>query len=963
MIIPKLIRDETMIESKEYGIGVFKRIQGNLYIVDFENYNEQYLLNYNYGKNWSLYKPEGEITTDQIEHRYFKKVQKHINNNLKEVRNILADLKQSDDRIDVEGKSIVNQRIKYQTEESHLNDVSIKPYFSRIDVVEDGKEVTYYVGDRAIKDYVMDWRDRHADALREVDMYVNEGLLLLVRDFIIRNKKLIEFTDRQLSTGGSVENIGDPLLLLIIKQNRDEDVRNIISSIQKNQFKIIKADENANIYVEGVAGSGKTMILTHRLSFWAYRTENDMKLEDVFIISPTKMMSLEIANFKLDLEGANLYTNHEFNKYLVDFLINEIDASSSIIDKYISNNVIADNVITNLYNKRFLDDCVNQLKSLIVKDDISELNKLNIYLDNLKHDLFKNESKKNIKLDEFKQYDDLFNLINTELSHLCASDILTYSDLLESRSKDIVDTGEQIDEIKKQIKLLEKQCSVMLEKAPFVNDDFKFLRDYQLVDLEKIFVHIIQEYKTDKEIIESYRKLIKDYIKLDERMILLSNLVYKMQDLTDKLFDKEVCTESDSKQFLKIEKELMRLLPEMNNITVQQNEILSKFNACDIDELDAVMTRFNNYLLDFEDNIKAIAFIPRFIEEYKKYNEILYDLEEKLKTFDQIDIHAANYIIPFVSILKTNINLFSLGELHEFNENQVQKIIKKLMRTKVPKYTSNANFLVDYIKYQQNDLILKINDYLKNGTYLPIITLLIDYIIDDTKNNYKLSLDEHYEFELFHKLYLLVSENYYTPINKKMIYIDEYQDYSFAELFTYKKLFSNSAFNYYGDIHQSINPKGLDQLGIDVLTRSFEKYSIKENYRNAEAITNYVNTELGLDMKAIGLPGSVLESSFDDIKERFEAKAFDAIIVSNDVKKKFRFKKNARIFKEELFSFIDENNQMIDKERINVLTPREAKGLEFNSVVVIKEGLSEQERYVAFTRAIEKLYVIESVGL
>ena len=41
------------------------------------------------------------------------------------------------------------------------------------------------------------------------------------------------------------------------------------------------------------------------------------------------------------------------------------------------------------------------------------------------------------------------------------------------------------------------------------------------------------------------------------------------------------------------------------------------------------------------------------------------------------------------------------------------------------------------------------------------------------------------------------------------------------------------------------------------------------------------------------------------------------------------------------------------------MTVYESKGLEFSSVVVIEDGLSDAELYIAYTRALKTLAVIE----
>ena len=48
----------------------------------------------------------------------------------------------------------------------------------------------------------------------------------------------------------------------------------------------------------------------------------------------------------------------------------------------------------------------------------------------------------------------------------------------------------------------------------------------------------------------------------------------------------------------------------------------------------------------------------------------------------------------------------------------------------------------------------------------------------------------------------------------------------------------------------------------------------------------------------------------------------------------------------------------VSKSKINIMTVYESKGLEFSSVVVVKEGLSKSELYIAYTRALKELAVV-----
>ena len=48
----------------------------------------------------------------------------------------------------------------------------------------------------------------------------------------------------------------------------------------------------------------------------------------------------------------------------------------------------------------------------------------------------------------------------------------------------------------------------------------------------------------------------------------------------------------------------------------------------------------------------------------------------------------------------------------------------------------------------------------------------------------------------------------------------------------------------------------------------------------------------------------------------------------------------------------------ISKTKINIMTVYESKGLEFTAVAVADEGMTVNERYIAYTRALKELAVI-----
>lgn len=89
---------------------------------------------------------------------------------------------------------------------------------------------------------------------------VIEGELELKRVYTIENGKLLEFNDIDVTTN-------DDMLQECLKDNSDIRLKNIISTIQAEQNKVIRANMFKTLIVQGVAGSGKTTVALHRIAY------------------------------------------------------------------------------------------------------------------------------------------------------------------------------------------------------------------------------------------------------------------------------------------------------------------------------------------------------------------------------------------------------------------------------------------------------------------------------------------------------------------------------------------------------------------------------------------------------------------------------------------------------------------------------------------------------------------------
>ena len=230
---------------------------------------------------------------------------------------------------------------------------------------------------------------------------------------------------------------------------------------------------------------------------------------------------------------------------------------------------------------------------------------------------------------------------------------------------------------------------------------------------------------------------------------------------------------------------------------------------------------------------------------------------------------------------------------------------------------------------------------------------LIQLILHYWKNTLDLDGDRFYEFELYYVLRGL--SDLYGPLSgeRKIISVDEYQDYAAVEIDLLGDVFNNSTFNLYGELKQSINPKGLHNVSETIFFTRLAQYGLDINYRNGRQITDYINKCFGTDMTAIGIDSVVDVKSQKDLSviEGLGQKRIALLVKSEKQYHQMTYEKGKDNY------FKDEKTEL-DKNKLNVIPIRLAKGLEFEDVYVYEEGMSENERYVAYSRALEALHIV-----
>ena len=192
---------------------------------------------------------------------------------------------------------------------------------------------------------------------------------------------------------------------------------------------------------------------------------------------------------------------------------------------------------------------------------------------------------------------------------------------------------------------------------------------------------------------------------------------------------------------------------------------------------------------------------------------------------------------------------------------------------------------------------------------------------------------------------------------ERMLCVDEGHDlYANEYRLFYLVNGSTLRFNIYGDLNQILcDGEGVGDWDNLYSIFDFKLFTLNENYRNSSEIIDYSNMSLGFSTANLGIGGEPVRTmDFKDFIEHVN----NTIIGTR--KMAIISKKKTKGLLTALRGQIDEkiSPDTINPGEISLLTPQEAKGLEFDTCYVMMQGLNRNEKYLSFTRALNELYII-----
>jgi DNA helicase-2/ATP-dependent DNA helicase PcrA len=233
---------------------------------------------------------------------------------------------------------VINKALKESLTQK-LKDVDkslLKPYFARVDFLEQGTSDVQklYIGkmsllrDKDQETIIIDWRAPIATLyyegrLGEAGFESLEGKISgdikLKRQYSIEQAELKEIYDIDITTN-------DDFLQAALGSSKDNRLKDIVSTIQAEQNRVIRADMWKPLIVQGAAGGGKTTIALHRIAYLLYNYGKTLTAKNFMIIAPNTFFLSYISEVLPDLGVENvIQTTFE------DFAINIIGKKYKIL--------------------------------------------------------------------------------------------------------------------------------------------------------------------------------------------------------------------------------------------------------------------------------------------------------------------------------------------------------------------------------------------------------------------------------------------------------------------------------------------------------------------------------------------------------------------------------------------------------------------------------------------------------
>ncbi|MFT8348498.1 RNA polymerase recycling motor HelD [Clostridium saccharoperbutylacetonicum] len=447
---------------------------------------------------------------------------------------------------------------------------------------------------------------------------------------ILSRKQLIIKKGELKGIFDSAVDIKDEILQMVLTENSSDKLKDIVMTIQKEQDEIIREDRNKVIVVNGVAGSGKTTIALHRISYLLYNFRKQFG-DKVLIFAPNDIFMDYIAQVLPSLGESNIKqtTFENFARKELGLEYENIKGFSSSVEEVMNGNADAFKQYKYKSSKEFLK---------LLNFNIHGLDKEYFKIKPVK---FKGEDI--ISIDEIKE---LFNVYYKDMPLFRRSEKIKR--ILISKIKDKRD--EEVYKLNAEFK--EKINSLSEEELASEKNNLEYLRKIKIREIIRAVMNSRDELDTwikPESVIDIYKRIVnsnlgKEYVeKIDDlgNEILDDSLGY--MDLAGILYL------SVKLKGIKMREEIKHIvIDEAQDYSMIQFEIIKEMTGC---KSYTIVGDSNQRLINTEDE-------PAMLHLEDVFNDInaeikAYELNKSYRSTQEIMEYANAFlevdkIVPLV---------------------------------------------------------------------------------------------------------------------------------------------------------------------------------------------------------------------------------------------------------------------------------------------------------------------------
>lgn len=451
---------------------------------------------------------------------------------------------------------------------------------------------------------------------------------------ILSRKQLIIKKGELKGVFDSALDVKDEILQMVLTSNSSEKLKDIVMTIQKEQDEIIREDRNKIVVVNGVAGSGKTTIALHRVSYLLYNFRKQFG-DKVLIFGPNDIFMDYIAQVLPTLGesgGMNQTTFENFAKKELNLDNIKIKGFGKYIEDAMNNNAESLEEYKYKSSRKFTD---------VLNSKINELDK-NYF--EIKPVIFNGE-----EIVSVEEIEELFNVYYKDMPLFRRSEKIRR--ILTSKIKDKRD--EAVYKLNAEIK--EKAQNLSEAEADIEKNNLEFLRRIKIRE-------IVREVMNSRSVLDKWLKA-EPVLDIYKRIINGENISKPVDDEND-VIDLDSLEDNNNLGYMdlagilylmvklegiKVKNEIKHIvIDEAQDYSYMQFEIIKEMTNC---KSYTIVGDSNQRLINTEDEPAMLHFDEVFGNLKTEIKH--YDLSKSYRSTQQIMEYANKFlseehIVPLV---------------------------------------------------------------------------------------------------------------------------------------------------------------------------------------------------------------------------------------------------------------------------------------------------------------------------